>query len=120
MNDQLIADLKETRRQLEVHGWCQGSLASNAGKLCLDGAIGLAVTGILMDYGELELNPRSRAVCEAISAPVQDGLYEPGVVATSGRGYEDCWTFNDHPGRTVQDVYDVLDKAIAESGGGLA
>lgn len=128
MNQQLIDDLKATRRLLETHGRCTGTLWDvRTNTFCLDGAISKAVFGQVTTYTTLNNDPRSRAICVAIAALVKDVPIRGNLASDAEKTVaecavphdpaESCWIFNDWTLATDQDVYDVLEKAIAEAGG---
>lgn len=127
MNEQLVADLKETRRQLEVRGRCAGNLLNTDGKVCLDGAVGVAcIENYQGGYGELDNDERSNTVIKALS----DQLAGRVIKNPMGNGQEieihlNCesvplervFVFNDLAATTDQDCFDLIDKALAQEGG---
>lgn len=119
-NEQLIADLKETRTALEVNGRCHGDLRDDSGRVCLDGAIILATQKKYKWNLEYTLLGKPRAVA------VMQALYEHLPESFQRVGGEDWWTmameeclymFNDDVRVTDSDVFTLVDKALAQAGG---
>jgi hypothetical protein len=118
--EQLVADLKRTRRELEVRGRCIEELISHSGKVCLDGAVALAcgITIGVMGRGVLELeeNPRAQRVLRALADHIPSDrridnrryVVEPRV---------QIYIFNDDDKTTDEECFDLIDKALAEAGG---
>ena len=121
-NEQLIALLKDTRRQLEVRGRCRMLLINDKGNVCLDGAVALAC-GLRVGQGgigviELEESPSAQAVLGALAAQIPPGdridddaylrILNPGV---------GVYLFNDAVETTDADCFNLIDKALAEAGG---
>jgi hypothetical protein len=121
-NDQLIADLKGTRAQLEIRGRCKTELVNDEGKVCLDGAIVAAVLGEVEDtqahYEHLKTNPRAQAVAQALFDQVPDDhpsfcrAPKSKIPISIGVFY-----YNDDPVTTDQDCFNLIDKALAQVGG---
>lgn len=122
-NQQLITDLTETRRQLEIRGRCKSELISDGtGNVCLDGAIVAAIIGTVEDtqasYTFLGNDPRAKVVLEALRSQIPE---DHGAFTTTPRSSFSPTTavffYNDYPGTTDQDCFDLIDKALAEVGG---
>jgi hypothetical protein len=122
---QLITDLKETRRQLEVRGRCIADLRNQEGKVCLDGAILAATVGEVNntpeDYDRLALtDSRARVVVRTLYEQLPDD--HPSFM---GRGkslflhvpYVALFNFNDDSHTTDEDCFNLIDKALAQVGG---
>lgn len=122
-NEQLITDLTETRRQLEVRGRCIADLVNSEGKVCLDGAILAATLGEVANTIEgysllLGDDPRARAVAQALFEQIPDdhpSFLDKGKSRLSA-GVA-VFYVNDYPDTTDQDCFDLIDKALAEVGG---
>jgi len=84
--NQTAADLLAAKRYLETHGWIQGAAGVDGGPRCIVGAS----NSVTNDLGRLfDLRDTFAAVV----------------------GCPSKW--NDRPGRTVDEVYALFDKAIA-------
>lgn len=96
-----IAVLRGARAVLTEHGWQQdGDFADDAGRLSLDGALTFAVTG------------RPSPPCEG--SGIAEGLL---LDALASRGYDGTvGDWNDEPGRTLGEVYALLDEVIDHRG----
>ena len=117
---QLITDLKETRRQLEVRGRCVADLVSQDGKVCLDGAILAAtvgeVTNTVEDYNKLCDDSRPAAVTRALYEQIPDD--HPSLIKVGFcRPYIAVFHFNDDAQTTDEDCFALIDKALADLGG---
>lgn len=110
MNQQLIDDLKATKEALKEHGRCKGDYGTAEGRVCLLGAMGLVIFDnvyALRNCGGYEMEgwKRYRAVCDAIRTTLPDCQHLPD--------------YNDSESTTDSDIYNVIDKALAEVGGML-
>lgn len=121
-NEQLIALLKDTRRQLEVRGRCRLLLINGEGKVCLDGAVALAC-GIRIDREGmgvigLEESPSAQAVLGALAAqiPPEDRIDDAYYLRTPSPRVA-VYLFNDDDETTDEDCFNLIDKALAEAGG---
>lgn len=123
MNEQLIADLKETRRQLEVRGRCTGELMKPNGKVCLDGAVVAVINsdlnlggfeGSRVGYTILSTDPRALQVIAALWEVLPE---ERKHASEMEFRYGDVWGYNDDELITDQDCFDLIDKALAQAGG---
>lgn len=96
-NAQIAALLHKAKSALEEHGWQQGGdFADEAGRLSLDGALNAAV------HGQADRPSEGSAFTEGV---VRDVL--------ALRGHDDTVAdWNDEPGRSVAEVYALLDEAI--------
>lgn len=86
---ELVRDLRAARAYLVEHGWCQGRGRDDAGRVCAIGAFNAVIAPIPGNGG------RVRAVAAALS------MLSEGIL-----------TWNDAPGRTVDDVLALYDRAI--------
>jgi hypothetical protein len=121
-NEQLIADLKETRVQLAIRGRCRVELINEEGNVCLDGAIVAAVNGEVTDsqlgYTFLKMDPRAKAVTQALFDQVPDDHRSFGNKPKSRfPGAVGVFYFNDDETTTDEDCFVLVDKALAEAGG---
>lgn len=120
MDNQLINDLRQTRREIEVRGRCHGRLINSQGNVCLDGAVALA-TGITinttgMGIDELDESSRAQAVLRALA----DQIWQLDCWATLRREVTvraAVYLYNDHPETSDKDCFNLIDKALAEAGG---
>jgi hypothetical protein len=99
VNAQLIADLRETKTQLETRGRCTRGAVNDLGEICLAVAVGNATRGVCGV-------PRSLAVFRVLR-----------IALTGDSGVGDIIAFNEHPNTTDEDVYNLIDKALADAGG---
>lgn len=81
---------------IEEQGWCQGTLRNRAGRVCAQGAIGVAGCRVF-DFSSL----RNEAVRHAIIA------LDNHVGTAASR-------WNDQPGRTEADVIEALRRCAKE------
>lgn len=93
--------LQKAKSALEAHGWQQGGdFTDNVGRLSLDGALNFATTG--------------NAGMPSIGSGVIESAVLDILIARDYDGVVADW--NDYPGRTVAEVYALLDEAIANVG----
>jgi hypothetical protein len=121
-DQQLITDLAETRRQLEIRGRCRSELVNDEGKVCLDGAIVAAVKGGVKDtqahFNYLKINPRAQAVVKALFDQVPDDHSSfCGKAKSKFPISVAVFYYNDDPKTTDEDCFALVDKALAEAGG---
>jgi hypothetical protein len=86
--NQTAADLLAAKRYLEIHGWMQGNFGMDGGPRCILGAM-RSVAGDRWDR-----------FIEILGAATGRHCCLPGY-------------WNDQPGRTIEEVYALFDKAIA-------
>lgn len=94
---QVAIDLITARAYLVEHGWCQGTGRDASGRVCALGAIGHSLRDL---NGNVEYDRAINA--ESFLARLEN-FSGPGDVA--------YW--NDAPGRTMAEVIDRFDRAIA-------
>ena len=122
-NKQLVEDLRATREVLISRGRCTGDLMKMDGKVCLDGAIGIATIddyqhiitmyGSQTGYMSMHLNER----CKAVVRSLHQCLPKDFVDTTGSSMVAHLFNFNDDPVTTDQDVLGLVDKALAQEGG---
>lgn len=95
--EQTADDLDAAADILITDGWCQGQYSDEQGRVCALGAIGKAIIGNA--YGHLTSDAtaeaRYQAAIGAVAAYRADSVY--GIPE-----------WNDEPGRTEDDVHDLL------------
>lgn len=130
-NETLIADIQTVRNVLATRGRTTGTLFDpHSGKVCMIGAIGVATREDFLAlaahdeseaHREVALSSRSVRVLETLGQYVDESPGEETEGAYLSRGYlmgERLWRFNDRRASTTdQDVFDLLDKALANLGG---
>lgn len=89
----LIKGIHKVKKGLEKHGWCQGKGEDEKGRHCLVGALG-AYAGLAAD------RPGAK-------------LWDRLTVKLGGK-LGDISTWNDAKGRTIGDVFNLLDELEAE------
>jgi hypothetical protein len=95
---QILATLRAAKAALHERGWQQdGDFANETGQLSLDGALNFAIGG------DAERPTVGSGVIEGAVLDVLISRDYDGIVAD----------WNDEPGRSVDDVYALLDEAIA-------
>lgn len=87
--------LKEMKKQLLVRGWTQKDFENSMGQVCIMGS--LTRTEVITKVNQEAANRGMKALRDTIYGEGQEG----GVTR-----------WNDVPGRTVEEVYLVLDQAI--------
>lgn len=104
----VLAGLKKTREILEKRGRTSGDLIDRGTcRVCLLGAIGLAVLGDeFEDYPDYAHFHSGGA-----ASPVVDELLK--YVSKHWGSYEDIYRFNDVTASTDDDVFALIDQAIA-------
>jgi hypothetical protein len=118
VNEQLVNDLQASKAELVRRGWRQGGLVAHDGRVCALGAVGCALVQDYENYTypchrylPFQKDPRASAVVQALASHLE----------RRGIGGEDevdrIFIKNDHPDTTLQDIYDLFDKALAEAGG---
>ena len=100
VDTQPLADLRNLRRTFEVFGWCQGRIEDDEGRMCLVGAMS-RVADVMLDCHGGAFTTRFFALSAALNAVRPD----PDVLIGS--------VWNDHHARSVDDVYAIIDAAIA-------
>lgn len=86
-----IEVLNAMKNELMTRGWCQGTFKDNEDKLCLLGS-----------YTRSNSIPRDTSHIDWLVRALQNVIgCDDGVIS-----------FNDTPGRTFNDIIDVLDQAI--------
>ena len=117
---QAADDLDAAADVIDQFGWCQHAIATADGRVCAEGAILSAITGIEPKYNDrLTGHHRPRWV-EAASA-LQQYLRERQPQAWNGPRQIHRW--NDQPSMTRDEVTDALRRAaksIREKLGGAA
>lgn len=98
--------LAQMRDVLETRGWTQKCFIDGQGRRCLLGAVG-AVQGIWP--------PESCAASSAALTALEHKIAEmyPGSVAIRALNSlpgDSISVFNDAPGRTLQEIFDLIDK----------
>lgn len=139
-NDQLIADLRATKDALRIRGRCRVSLTRTDGKVCLDGAVGVATIENFEEldndiddsekaYRALNGSPRAMAVINSLASLVMDEKLNQGrkdtirvalahrEPASMPNEIRAVWMYNDWTEATDQDCYNLIDKALAAEGG---
>lgn len=101
--------LTKAKTSIETKGWAQGAYCDDKGGLCMYGAIYDAV-GMLDPESTVSLSGLQEDQYNELRAA------DMALVAVVGNSLV---PFNDAPGRKVEEVYDVFDKAIASLGGGV-
>lgn len=91
-------DAQAVKQVLQEHGWCQGGYRDSHGRVCLLGAIFYMAVIEQIDEAEHD------ALVDAIRAKLRDRMefMLPGMIVPIS-----LW--NDKPGRTVEEVYELLD-----------
>lgn len=89
--------LRKAKAEIERRGWCQGELvrfdaASNKQQVCAEGAINCARNGMPDD---------------------DNGTWPILHLFSRAIGGELTWSWNDAEGRTLPEVLDAFDRAIA-------
>lgn len=110
---QLVLDLAATKQALAERGRCRELLQDpTTGKVCLDGAVGVACGLEMMheSYADLYDSDRAMAVIRALAAQNSRNPINAAAVHT-------VYFFNDNRDTTDQDCFDLIDKALAEAGG---
>jgi hypothetical protein len=105
--DQATIDLETAYEILEERGWCQHAFMNLPRKVCLDGALRLAIV--------------DRATLEAHDWAIYSADADRYIMAADrimrvlDINYRtiNIWVWNDAPERSVEDVKLVLKKAIA-------
>lgn len=93
--------IREARRLLFEFGWCQHRLINEEGKLCLEGALGVAANGTTQGN-----------VPQSLLQTVGKAAYPEGNPEVFG-----VYIWNDAEGRTFAEIVEALDRAekIAEA-----
>ena len=102
-NTQLIEDLQATKRTLQQKGRCTTAAYGRDGSVCLVIATRRAIVG-LRESQVASYLARVERTQNALSARMPDG-------------YSCLVGFNEDPATTDEDVYNLIDKALAEAGG---
>ncbi len=88
-----VQHLINAKNYLQEHGWCPNGAGGEGGTVCIATAIAITTTG-------------DRFPAEVISAISRTiGVHPPIGVAIG--------VWNDAPGRTIEEVLDAFDRAIA-------
>lgn len=119
---QVQEDLEAAYDVLEAHGWCQGNGQDGDGKVCLEGAVAAVTLGSPQYWATRRyhhqafvLRPSAwvdmpRELIER-HADAVDAL-EAALTTTTGRERDSVYMWNDTPGRTVEDVKELMRTAI--------
>lgn len=102
MNQQLINDLKGTRKRLEDFGWCQNTLRNLQGQHCLVGGVGYSIC----QDPEAVLAEEHGNRHEAVIGALQTTLRERGFKTSS------LIQFNDTAGRSKEEIFKLIDDTI--------
>lgn len=95
--------LKETKKLIIENGWCQRQYVSKDGCYCIQGAI------TRVDNKWLESYAKSKAYSYLLDAIKSDNDKHHFKVTNS------ITIWNDKSGRTIEDVYKLLDDAISRA-----
>jgi len=125
--------LEKAAQLLMEHGWTQGELIENDGRMCAIGAIKMAAGGRVVDFATLSYETDGSGKVETVSTKSIDTSDEVDLVAYKratnrvgrvlddaefwGEGEGPAWCiaeYNDHPTRTVEDVILLLKRAAQE------
>ena len=115
MSEQIRQDLEATYTYLEAKGWCQRTGMERDGRVCLEGALAYVTMGEVSMWGATKMH--SRRHCLALSALRNSLNLEPDPFCSINYQLWDgisLWKWNDQPGRTVQDVKDLIRKTIKD------
>ena len=103
MNAFRIAAVRDARETLVTKGWCQNSYETASGAMCLFRALNAMLAPAW--------SPGRHGTVAHLADYYIDRLVREAIAIRSGV----CWgirTWNDEPGRTVEDVLWVLDWVI--------
>lgn len=93
---------------IREHGWCRGEFINHAGRLCLHGAINMAVTG----HAEMHSVPRIQFALARLYHHLRStGAHEGLHLRYDGYSLTE---WNDHHARTAAEVIAALEAAAAE------
>jgi hypothetical protein len=112
----LIEDLKATRQALESRGRCTRTLLDYEGRVCILGAVAAATVDNFEQWVQVDgfhhftTNDRAKAVVSKIRAYLDAQTFEVKPI-------DRVWLWNDAPTTTDADVFNLLDKALADEGG---
>jgi hypothetical protein len=112
-NEQLIADLKGTKANLVKHGRCTGGFVDDEGKLCLLGAISQTVSGMGFPYLNFS-GPHTTGIKDDPVFMRYKAVADELRKVHGGGGID---LYNDKPSTTDDDIYTLIDKALAGLGG---
>lgn len=102
-NEQLIADLKATRERISPNGvgWCSQGPIDDEGHECILRAAGNVISEC--SYRSVDA-PRYERLYKALNAHLPPSYYSSDV-------------YNDAPHTILEDMYDLIDKTLADLGG---
>ena len=100
--------LKRAKLELQERGWNQGGLSGADGKVCLLGAVNCAMHGTPDSFREED--------CVGSELFILDGSTKNALNKQAERhGFLSAALFNDHQGRTMEEIVQLIDDAILET-----
>lgn len=118
MTDMTPADiLRQASKNIDEHGWGQGTFQNNDGQVCMSGALNMAATGwaSMAPCNDIETYHAWQSARNLLNAQCRGELVALGWPSDVLDDWSVIPSYNDREDRTIEDVRLVFKRALQEA-----